>query len=105
MKKHRDNKTLVMGVPWYRPEQWELLQEVVEDKEHFDMTYEESVVDSENKIKKLEAQGYRPVRVEVDVEEMLTWCSDHDLSVTPENRTKFMMTKLKELVNQGIVEP
>jgi hypothetical protein len=104
IKKHRD-KNLVMGVTWYRPEQWELLQEVVEDKEHFDMTYEESVVDSENKIKKLEAQGYRPVRVEVDVEEMLTWCSDHDLSVTPENRTKFMMTKLKELVNQGIVEP
>jgi hypothetical protein len=105
MKKHRDKKNLVMGVSWYRPEQWELLQEAVEDKEHFDMTYEESVLDSENKIKQLEAQGLHPVKVEVDVEEMLTWCSEQRLSITPENRTKFMMTKLKELVNQGVVKP
>ncbi len=105
IKKYRDKKNLVMGVSWYRPEQWELLQEMVEDKKLFDMTYEESVVDSENKIRQLEAQGYRPVKVEVDVEEMLTWCSDQGLSVTPENRTKFMMTKLRELVNQGIVKP
>ena len=94
-----------MGVTWYRPEQWELLQQAVEDKEHFDMTYEESVLDSESKIKQLEAQGLRPVKVEADVEEMLTWCADQGLPITPENRTKFMMTKLRKLVNQGIVKP
>ena len=105
VKKHRDSKSLVMGVSWYRPEQWERLREISEDKEHFAMTYEASLLDSENKIKQLEAQGYRPVKVEVDVEEMLTWCSTQGLSVTPETRTKFTMTKLRELVNNGIVKP
>ncbi len=105
VKKHRDSKSLVMGVSWYRPEQWERLREISEDKEHFEMTYEESLLDSENKIKQLEAQGYRPVKVEVDVEEMLTWCSAQGLAVTPETRTKFTMTKLRELVNNGIVKP
>ena len=105
IKKHRDKKNLVMGVSWYRPEQWELLKEIVEDKENFDKTYEQSCMESEKKIRQLEAQGLRPVKVEVDVEEMIAWCSDQGLSVTPENRTKFMMTKLKELVNQGIVKP
>jgi HD superfamily phosphodiesterase len=105
IKKHRDNKSLVMGVTWYHPEQWERLREIVEDKENFDKTYEESVLDSENKIKQLEAQGMRPVKVEVDVEEMLTWCSAQGLSVTPETRTKFMMTKLREMVQNGIVKP
>ncbi len=105
IKKHRDKKNLVMGVSWYRPEQWDRLGEVSEDKEHFEITYEESLVDSENKIKQLEAQGYRPVKVEVDVEEMLTWCSAQGLAVTPETRTKFMMTKLRELVKNGTVKP
>ena len=105
IKKHRDKKNLVMGVTCYRAEQWHRLREISEDKEHFDKTYEESRLDSENKIKQLEAQGYRPVKVEVDVEEMLTWCSTQGLAVTPETRTKFMMTKLRELVNNGIVKP
>ena len=105
IKKHRDNKNLVMGVSWYRSEQWHLLQEISEDKENFDKTYEESLVDSENKIKQLEAQGLRPIKIEVDVEEMLTWCSTQGLSVTPETRTKFMMSKLRELVKNGIVKP
>jgi hypothetical protein len=105
IKKHRNKNNLVMGVTWYRPEQWHLLQEVVEDKENFDKTYEESRLDSENQMKQLESQGLRPVKVEVDVEEMLTWCAAQGLAVTPETRTKFTMTKLRELVANGIVKP
>jgi len=105
IKKHRDNKSLVMGVTWYRPEQWERLREIVEDKENFDKTYEESRLDSETQIKQLESQGLRPVKVEVDVEEMIKWCSDQGLSVTPETRTKYTITKLRELVKNGIVKP
>ncbi len=105
IRKHRDKKNLVMGVTCYRAEQWHRLQEISEDKENFDKTYEESLVDSENKIEQLEAQGIRPVKVEVDVEEMLTWCSTQGFSVTPETRTKFMMSKLRELVKNGTVKP
>ena len=105
IRRHRDNKNLVMGLTWYRSDQWERLREISEDKENFDMTYEESILDWESQFKRLEAQGIRPVKVEVDVEEMLTWCASQGLSVTPENRTKFMMTKLRELVNNGTVKP
>jgi hypothetical protein len=35
MRQHRDSKTLIMGVSWYRPEQWERLREISEDKENF----------------------------------------------------------------------
>ena len=105
IKKHRDKKNLVMGVTWYRPEQWERLREISEDKENFDKTYEESLVDSEHQVKQLEAQRIRPVKVEVDVEEMLTWCSAQGLAVTPETRTKYTITKLRELVKNGIVKP
>ena len=32
IRKHRDKKNLVMGMTWYRPEQWHLLREISEDK-------------------------------------------------------------------------
>ena len=69
------------------------------------MTYEASLVDSEQKIRDLEAQGYRPIKVEVDVEALLTWCTTQGLPVTPETRTKFMMNTFRDLVRKGIVKP
>jgi hypothetical protein len=35
IRQHRDSKTLIMGVSWYRPEQWERLREIAEDKENW----------------------------------------------------------------------
>src|SRR4029434_3004710 len=105
IKQHRDTKTLLMGVNWYRPEQWDRLREISEDKENFAMTYEESLVESAQKIRQLEAQGYRPIKVEVDVEALLTWCTTQGLAVTPETRTKFMMNTFRDLVRKGIVTP
>ena len=105
IKKHRDNKTLLMGVSWYRADQWERLREISEDKETFAISYEASLVESEKKIQDLEAQGMRPIKVEVDVEALLTWCTTQGLPVTPETRTKFMMNTLRDYVRKGIVKP
>src|SRR5215475_3200576 len=100
---HRDRKTLIMGVSWYRPEQWDRLWEISEDKATFDTSYEEALVEWEKKIQDLEAQGMRPIKVEVDVEALWTWCTEQGLPVTPETRTKFMMNTLREYVRKGIV--
>ena len=105
IKQHRESKTLLLGVSWYRPEQWERLREIVEDKENFALSYEDSLVESEQKIHALAAQGMRPIKVEVDVEALLSWCTDQGLPVTPETRTKFMMNTLRDLVRKGIVKP
>ena len=105
IKKHRDRKTLIMGVTWYRAEQWDRLREISADKEIFETTYEAFLLDAEKKIKQLEAQGMRPIKVEVDVEALLTWCTTQGLAITPETRTKFMMNILRESVRKGIVKP
>ena len=105
IKQHRDRKTLIMEVSWYRAEQWDRLWEISEDKATFDISYEASLVESEKQVQHLEAQGMRPVKVEVDVEELLTWCPTQGRAVTPETRTKFMMNTFRDLVRQGIVKP
>jgi hypothetical protein len=94
-----------MGVSWYRPEQWDRLREISEDKATFDTSYEESLVEWGKKIQDLEAQGIRPIKVEVDVEALLTWCTEQGLPITPETRTKFMMNTFRDLVRRGVIKP
>jgi hypothetical protein len=48
---HRDRKTLIMGVTWYRAEQWDRLREISADKEIFETTYEAFLLDAEKNIK------------------------------------------------------
>ena len=105
IKKHRDSKTLIMGVSWYRADQWDRLREISADKATFDTPYETALVEWEKQVQHLEAQGIRPIKVEVDVEELLTWCTTQGLPVTPETRTKFMMNTLRDYVREGIVKP
>ena len=102
---HRDRKTLIMGVTWYRAEQWDRLREISVDKETFATTYDASLVEWAKQMRQLEAQGMRPVKVEVDVEALLTWCTTQGLPITPETRTKFMMNTLRDYVRKGIVKP
>ena len=40
IRQHRDSKTLLMGVSWYRPEPWERLREISEDKATFETSYD-----------------------------------------------------------------
>ncbi len=94
-----------MGVTWYRAEQWDRLRDISADKETFATTYEAFLSDAEKKIQQLKAQGLRPIKVEVDVEELLTWCITQGLAVTPETRTQFMMNILRDRVKKGIVKP
>ena len=105
IKKHRDRKTLIIGVTWYRAEQWDRLREISADKETFATTYEASLVDWEKKIQQLEAQGMRPMKVEVDMEALLIWCTTQGLAITPETRTQFMMHIFRDHVKKGIVTP
>src|SRR5262245_45188060 len=105
IKQHRDNKTLIMGVSWYRPEQWDRLREISEDKATFDIPYATARVEWEKQVQHLAAQGMRPMKVEVDVEALLTWCTTQGLAVTPETRTKFMMNILRDHGKKGMVKP
>ena len=104
-KLHRDHTTLSMGVRWYRPEPWKRLREMAEDKEHVALAYEDARVASAQKMHALAAQGMRPIKVEVDVEALLSWCPEQGLPGTPETRTKCMLNTVRDLGRQGIITP
>ena len=85
-----------MGVAWYRPEQWERLLEISSDYQELEDTFEEWKVMAEKNLRKLSQHGYVIRKVDIDVEELLSWCNLNHRPVDGDSRTEFTVIKLRE---------
>ena len=47
----------------------------------------------------MENRGFKVVRVDVDIQELLEWATSLSVTLNPESRTKFAMEKLKEMIS------
>jgi isopentenyl diphosphate isomerase/L-lactate dehydrogenase-like FMN-dependent dehydrogenase len=89
-KAARQRNTQVIGLGWYSREQWEALTKVVPDRSELDDTYEAWEAQATDALQTLAAQGARPVKVQVDVQELVAWCRSKDRPVNGESRADFV---------------
>ena len=80
----------VVKIAWYRADQWDRLREVSEDREDLDETYDAWHAREKKRLMKLTASGERPVRIPVDVEELIAWCKAADKVVNAESRDLYL---------------
>jgi hypothetical protein len=92
-------QTRICSIPYYRREQYDLLREASIDKETFSISYEEMMAITESTHRDMENKGFKVVRVDVDIKELLEWATSLSASLNPESRTKFAMEKLKEMIS------
>ena len=85
-----------IGIGWYRPEQWELLKSSVVDRDVIEDTFFEWFEFVTAQFDDMESKGLEPVRVDIDVEEMITWCKRNQLPLNAEARSEFIASKIKE---------
>jgi hypothetical protein len=74
-KKHTE---MVVGAGFYRREQWPLLLETAEDRAELEDTYEEWLESFWKGIRNLRTLGIEPLKVDVDLEELLACCKARD---------------------------
>ena len=101
MKKKKKKKSgrqvkAVIGVAWYRPEQWDRLLQIADDRDVLEDTYEEWQAVAEESLKKFAKLGYNYRKVDIDIEELLKWCHSHKRSVDGAARSEFASRKLRE---------
>ena len=89
--------TSVLGVAWYRKEQWERLREVSVDSDMLEAKYEEWKMNAELGLRRLEKTGILVRKVDVDLEELLHWCNAQKRPVDGEARSLFAAAKLREM--------
>lgn len=84
----------VVGVAWFRPEQWTLLRAVCADSDRLELTYEEWVKEASAKAWELQQQGYAVRRVDVELAELVLWCEAKGRPVDEAARAEFVVSKL-----------
>ena len=96
MKKHRNKEKTVVGIAWYRPEQWKLLREVSADVKNLEETHSEWMAEANKTLAILKQQGVAFVKVDVDVEELVKWCSEKGVKIDGAARSEFAVHKLQQ---------
>ena len=71
-----DNKRVVVGIAWYRPEQWTLMLSLIPDPEVFPQTYEEWLARASDTLRELGKQGVAVRKVDVDFKALLAWAAE-----------------------------
>ncbi|MFZ0959357.1 MAG: hypothetical protein WAO35_00515 [Terriglobia bacterium] len=98
MRKPKHKEKVVTGVGWYRPEQWQRLREISVDADQLENTQAEWLPVAEKAVKDLERLGISVIKVDVDVEELLSWSRQQGLPLDGKARAQFIEGKVRQMV-------
>ena len=97
MKKTHRNSEKIIGIAWYRKEQWALLRQVSEEPDKFEDTHEEWLNNATAFKKKLEVEGIVVKEVDIDIEYIIKWCKERHIPINSNNIAEYVASKLRAL--------
>jgi hypothetical protein len=86
----------VVAVAWYRPSQWQRLEEIAPDVKEIWQSYEQWRTSATRRMSQLQRAGQRAQKVEVDVEALAEWCRQSQRPVDVAARAEYAAAKLAE---------
>lgn len=95
MKTHTNHENqIVIGVAWWRPEQWQRLHDISQDSSLLEESYDDWLASAENLLREVRS-GHVLERVDVDVEQLLAWCNENGLPVNSQSRARYVSDFLR----------
>jgi len=94
-KRDRKGNEIVVGVAWYRAEDYPRLLEVATDRKGMHsrfVDWEQSALLNNDKLRE---QGIRIEKIEIDLEELIAWCNARNRSNDGAARAEFAVEKLR----------
>jgi hypothetical protein len=79
----------VIGMAWYKQDQWPVLLQVSSDSNKLESTYEEWLEYAEDTYRRFVKEGLTTEKVAVDVFELIKWCKDHNYPVNGNSRASY----------------
>jgi hypothetical protein len=79
----------VIGIPWYREEDYDQLRAMFDDGVKLPDTYAAWLVRAEKGLEESRAQGFRAVKVNLDPHEFTVWCREHGQKLDAAARIRF----------------
>ena len=86
---------MIVGIAWYRPEQYGLLRALAADTDSMGRTYEEWLAGVTRTMEDLRQRGVVARRVDVEVGELAAWCEQRGRPLDGKARSTYAAEKLK----------
>ena len=97
----RSEEGPAIGLAWYRREQWPRLLSISDDREDLEPTYDEWLTHAAGTFGDLVRDGHDVRKVDVDTEELLSWCQRRGLAVNGEARADFASEQVRLAAQRG----
>ena len=92
----KGNSQTVIGLAWYREEEWDRLKAVAADPNHLEDTWSDWRRVVSKGLEELVAEGHLFERVDVAVDELVAWCRNQGRPVDASARADFALDKLTQ---------
>lgn len=86
----------VVAVAWYRPSQWQRLEELAPDVKEIWQSYEQWRTSAARRMSQLQRAGQQARKVDVDVEALAEWCRQRQRPVDVAARAEYAAAQLAE---------
>jgi hypothetical protein len=87
---------MLVGVAWYRADQWERLRSLAADAHVLHDTYAEWEAAALERLADFRARGMLIEPVPVDIDELAQWCREHHQAMDGKARSAFVAEKVQE---------
>lgn len=84
----------IIGIAWFDEAQWQLLTEVVPDRNELDDSFEAWERSARDTVRMIEARGHKTRRVPIDVAALCAWCRERRLPVNGAARAQYVSSIL-----------
>lgn len=84
----------ILGIAWYRKDQWEYLRSIATDSDELEATWEEWADVAERKMIELMRTGGQVQKVPIDVTELERWCRSKNRACDGAARAEYITARL-----------
>lgn len=89
-------KRIVMGMAWYRPEDWEELLRISADAGKLESTHAEWLECAIKARQDFLAQGIFVHKVVVDLEDLKAWCARKGVAIDGDSRSEYACDRMEK---------
>jgi hypothetical protein len=86
---------VVVGIAWYRREEWPKLLAASADRDQLEDTYDEWVSGVEETLSRLSAEGIHAEKVDIDMDKLIAWCREKQVPLDGNARAKYASVMLE----------
>ncbi|RJP31365.1 MAG: hypothetical protein C4527_07900 [Candidatus Omnitrophota bacterium] len=92
--KETQNKEMLLGIGWYRANQWDSLRKASTDAKYLAAKHADWLAGANADIARYKKMGMSIQKLNISIPELIKWCEEKKVPVNKDSRSRFVRDKL-----------